>query len=300
MKPITQGHSWYGLGKGINPALISAMHMVRTYTGLHHYKHPQWVADYAINTSGRVRVGSRSRPWRLRLPRTLHLYPPGTIYWEDYPKGGKALCEFTFVCFHGGEAAGLGQLVAPRAGYARFLDLEGHAESLLEDIVCIGQKRGDDGFWQAQAALCRLIDFLRKSEPTEEDETRLIGHPAPALPPSGLVRETDEYLYQHLAGPVLLADLARHLNVSVSTLSHRYHAETGETPMTRLMRLRIGRAKILLLSGQKLSSIVDATGFCDMAHLSRTFKQFEGISPREYLRTLAHAGTKEVRSRVRE
>jgi AraC-like DNA-binding protein len=130
---------------------------------------------------------------------------------------------------------------------------------------------------------------LRKSEPTEEDETRLIGHPAP-ITVSAFVRETDAYLSRHLAGPVILADLAQHLHVSVSTLSHRFHAETGETPMSRLMRLRLHQAKTLMLSGQKLSAIAEATGFSDMAHLSRTFKRAEGVSPREYLRVLARAG----------
>jgi AraC-like DNA-binding protein len=291
MKPITYGHSWYGLSKGLTPALLCAMHMVRFYAGCHRYRHQGWVVDYAVNTAGRFRVASRSRPWHPRLPRTLHLYPPGTLYWEDYPKGGKTLCEFSFVVFQGGEAAGLDKLIDPRAGYARFRNLESLAGPLLEDIAQIGQKSGADGFWQAQAELCKLIDLMLKSEPTKEPETRLIGHPAPAAPPSDLVRETDEYLYQHLTGPVLLADMARHLNISVSSLSHRYQAETGETPMSRLLQLRIERAKILLLSGRKLSAIAEDTGFCDIAHLSRTFKRFEGVSPGEYLRTLVRART---------
>jgi AraC-like DNA-binding protein len=193
------------------------------------------------------------------------------------------------VFFLGGEAAGLDPLIDPRAGYARFLDPEGIAGPILEKIARIGQERGDDGFWEAQAELCRLIDLLLKSEPAK-DETRLIGHPAPTTV-SAFVRATDEYLSRHLAGPVILADLARHLHVSVSTLSHRFHAETGETPMSRLMRLRLNQAKTLLLSGQKLSAIVEVTGFSDMAHLSRTFKRAEGLSPREYRRALARVGT---------
>jgi transcriptional regulator GlxA family with amidase domain len=133
-----------------------------------------------------------------------------------------------------------------------------------------------------------MIDHFRKSDPTG-DETRLIGHPAPAAAPSDLVQKTNAYLSKHLGEPIVLADLAKHLHVSISTLSHRYHEETGETPMSRLMRLRLNQARIMLMGGQKLSAIVEAAGFCDMAHLSRTFKRFEGVSPREYLRTLARA-----------
>ncbi len=282
MKLVVYGHSWVELGRDGPPALITAMRMTQQLTGLHHFHHSPWVVDYAANTAGRVRVASRSRPWRPRLPKTLHLYPPGTTYWEDYPKGRKTLSDFSFVFFRGGEAAGLDRLIAPRAGYARFLDPEGLAGPLIEESARVGQQRGDAGFWQAQAAFCRLIALLHESTPTAEAETRLLGQPAPAASPSDLVRKTDAYLSQHLAGPVGRADLAKHVNVSISTFSHRYHAETGETPMTRLMRLRMDRAKMLLLGGHKLDAIAEATGFYNAAHLATTFKSVEGVSPRAY------------------
>jgi hypothetical protein len=162
MKSIMYGHSWGLLGKDASPSLSSAVHMTRLFTGLHRFRHSLWVVDYAVNTAGRVRVASPSRPWRPRLSQTLHLYPPGTVYWEDFSTGGQALCDFSFAFFGGGEAAKLDRLIAPRAGYARFLDPEGLAGPLIEEIARIGQQSGDGGFWQAQAAFCRLIDFLLK------------------------------------------------------------------------------------------------------------------------------------------
>jgi transcriptional regulator GlxA family with amidase domain len=134
-----------------------------------------------------------------------------------------------------------------------------------------------------------LIDLLRKSAPTEEAETRLIGHPAPAPAPSDLVRKANAYLHQNLARPVRLADLAQNVRASVSTLSHRYHAETGETPMNHLMRLRMDRIKALLTGGQKLATIAEVTGFSNIAHLSATFKRIEGVSPRAYRQCILRA-----------
>ncbi len=282
MKTVVYGHSWEEVGRDASPTLITAMRMTQQLTGLHRSRHPQWVVDYVANTAGRIRVASRASPWRPRLPKALYLYLPGTPYWEDYPKGRKTLCDFSFVFFRGGEAAGLDRLIAPGTGYACFLDPGGLAGPLIEELARIGQQRGDDGFWQAQAAFYQLIDLLRKSAPTAEAETRLIGRSAPAAAPSDLVRKTDAYLSQHLADPVGRADLAKHMNISISTLSHRYHADTGETPMTRLMRLRMDRAKMLLLGGQKLAAIASATGFYDAAHLAATFKRVEGLSPHAY------------------
>lgn len=285
MKQFVYGHAWHG-GRHGPIRLLSAMHCDVFYAGRLRFRHPTWVVDYVINTSGRVRVASPARPWRARLPRTLHLYPPNTVYWEDYPGARKSLCDYQYAFFRGGEGAGLDRLIHPRAGYARFLDPEGLAEPLLEEMALIGRKSGDDGFWQAQAAFCRLIDLLLKSQPVE-DETRLIGRPASVAPPSDLVRETDAYLSTHMADRILLADLAEHLHISVSALSHRYQAETGATPMTRLAQLRLKTAKTMLMGRQKLSTIVEVAGFSDAAHLSRTFKRAEGVSPREYLRARA-------------
>ena len=52
--------------------------------------------------------------------------------------------------------------------------------------------------------------------------------------------------------------------------------------MTHLMRLRMDQVKMLLLGGQKLAAIAEATGFYDAAHLATTFKRIEGVSPRAY------------------
>ncbi|MBM4143835.1 MAG: hypothetical protein FJ225_09635 [Lentisphaerae bacterium] len=121
MKPVVYGHGWGGAGRAF-PRLFSAMHISLMFTGLYPLRYSFWVADYAVNTAGRVRVASRSRPWRQCLARTLHRYPPNTVYWEDYPRGRKTLCEYSYVFFNGGEGARLDRLIDPRAGYARFVD----------------------------------------------------------------------------------------------------------------------------------------------------------------------------------
>ena len=285
MQNASYGHAWKR-HDGVAPCLLAGWRLVRRMAGVRlRLRYPFWVVDYAFNQLEEVRVGARGRPWHRRAPRTAHLYPPGTAFWERYPARPGTLSQCAYVAFGGGEAAGLGGLVHPRARYGRFLDPEGALGALIAEVARIGHEEREAGFWKAQAAFCALVDRLQRSEPLE-DETRRFRSPAPAAEASSLVRATDAYLAGHLAEPVALPELAGHLHVSVSTLSHRYRDETGETPMGRLLRLRVDLAKALVVRGQPLKAVAEATGFSDAFHLSRTFKRLEGVAPREFLRGL--------------
>ena len=271
------------------PALITAWRAVRRMgTACFQIRYPVWVVDYPFNQLELVRVGSRTRPWRQREARTVHLYPPDTVFWEDYPAHADPVSHCAYVLFLGGEACGLTNLVQPRARYGRFLDSEGVIGGMLEEIARIGHQEGEAGFWKAQSRFCSLVDLLLRSEPVE-DETRLIRTFTPAPESSDLVRAANDYLEENLAGSVVLSDMAQHLHVSVSTLSHRYRDETGESPMSRLLRLRVNLAKALIVKGQSLKSVAESTGFSDAFHLSKTFKRLEGLSPKAYLQSLRHA-----------
>ncbi|MFD1044254.1 helix-turn-helix domain-containing protein, partial [Kibdelosporangium lantanae] len=46
--------------------------------------------------------------------------------------------------------------------------------------------------------------------------------------------------------PLTLTDLATHANVSIRTLTRRFHAETGLSPLQWLLHRRVDRARQLL------------------------------------------------------
>lgn len=249
------------------------------------FKHPVWVIDYAFRANGHYRVASPASPWLPRMPNTLHLYPPETVYWEDRSAAEDKLIENAYLKFGGGEAASLDNLIRPPARYARFLDPDGIAGKLMLEIIDIEERQGNQGFWRAQSVLCLLIAWLQESEWVEGEAFR-IGTAAPAVTPSNLVGKVDAHLAVHLDQPLRLEDLAKALKVSVSSISHRYRKETGETPRQHHVRLRLERAKTMLMSGQTLSEAAAATGFCDPFHLSRVFKDYEHVSPTVFVRRL--------------
>ena len=95
-----------------------------------------------------------------------------------------------------------------------------------------------------------------------------------------------KYLQEHVDKSVSIADLARHMNTSVSTISHKYRELTGESPMKTLANLRINAVKNLFAKGESIKFIAAQTGFYDEFHLSKVFKAATGSSPSAYVKLL--------------
>jgi AraC-like DNA-binding protein len=267
------------------PVLISAVSRVQKNGGLsstiiNHY----WVFDYSISPYGRYKVGARARHWHERPPRVGHLYPPRVPYVEDLRKAPRPI-EDAWVIFTGGEQIGLQKLIPPGHLYARFIDPEGLCQPLLQKAARIGSKEGNAGFWKAQAVLCEIIGLLTSSRHGKNESYQIAGERRRA-DLSAWAESVQDYLQAQCTRPLHLREIARHFNVSLSTLCHRYQAETGEAPIMARLRMRIDLAKNLLLKGQTLKIISAATGFCDPYHLSKTFKRMVGLSPKQFVASL--------------
>ncbi len=280
------GHTWE-FGSGVCPALLTAVEGERRHGGLTgRLMQSQWVLDYSISASGLCRVGGRARPWLERGAGVAHLYPPHTPYWED-TRSVDSRIHSAYVILAGGEACGLDSLVDRKHRFGRFLDPEGLLEGLLRKIAWTGSTYGKEGYWHAQSLLLEIIHLLHHAVPVEAGIRRV----ADVKPPAGkgpFSEEVRRYLEMHLAEAVTLKAVAQATGVSLSTLSHRYRTETGESPMAALIRLRVNTAKGLLLRGYPLKHIAGETGFCDIYHLSKMFKRVTGLSPRAFLHSLAN------------
>ena len=82
-----------------------------------------------------------------------------------------------------------------------------------------------------------------------------------------------------------LDELSRAVGISRFHFARLFRESTGDSPMGYLLRLRIERAKVMLLqSDRRMSEIAVTLGFVDQSHFSRTFR-ITGISPGRYMRT---------------
>ena len=279
------GYTWQVVA-GVLPHLVSVMYYQKPAGGLSgRISHPFWVLDYSRSPCGRVRVGAASAPWRERLPGIAHLYPPGTAYWEDRRR--IATMEGAYAVFLGGELAGLRKCVVRGQRYARIADPDGVILEHLHAAARAGGERGDAGFWEAQAALCSLLQVLQRVEPQGRGaDAAMVPNAGPAV--SVFVKEVNSHLAGRLNGRATLAAIAASMNVSPSTLAHRYAAESGQSPLSAFRRMRLDVARSLIVRGLKLEAVAAQTGFCDAYHLSKAFTRQFTVSPAAYRRRAGH------------
>ncbi len=247
-------------------------------------QHRFWVLDYSVTTGGACKAG-RGR-WIDRGHGVAHLYPPHLPYWED-TTGTKPPLQSMYFLFSGGELLDLQRFMKNKIGYARFLDPEGILEAELAQTVADCHARREEGFLSAQSHLFRIADLLGQATPCQDEQPGMFSLARSSIRSDGkgtLAKDVADHLRNNLDKPLALSGIARRMGVSVSTLSHKYRAEAGESPLRTLAKLRINLAKGLVAKGESLKSIAERTGFYDEFHLSKTFKRITGLSPRAFLR----------------
>ncbi len=90
------------------------------------------------------------------------------------------------------------------------------------------------------------------------------------------------HLDQHLASPLTLADVARAVDRSEEHIARVFRQRRNRTIFAELQRLRVERARYLLLCSRlSMTSIARECGFSTPALFSRTFRVQTGMSPTE-------------------
>lgn len=100
-----------------------------------------------------------------------------------------------------------------------------------------------------------------------------------------LQRVTD-FMEAHLARPITLGEMASATGLSPSHFARRFKIATDMPPHQYLMRLRVDRAKRLLLSAPSIAEVAMACGFTHQEHMTRIFRRLVGTTPANYRRSI--------------
>lgn len=79
-----------------------------------------------------------------------------------------------------------------------------------------------------------------------------------------------------------VSGIAEDMNLSTTALSKMFKTEQGENLSAYIGRLRLEKAKAMILEGGKLEDIAAGCGFGSQRTFLRVFKQAEGLTPTQY------------------
>jgi AraC family transcriptional regulator len=93
-----------------------------------------------------------------------------------------------------------------------------------------------------------------------------------------------DHLHERLGEQLRLEELARAVGMSPFHFSRRFRRSTGVPPHRYLIRLRVQRAREMLLRGAAtLAEVAVRVGFYDQSHLATHFKAAFGVTPGRFV-----------------
>ncbi|HEX2946836.1 MAG TPA: AraC family transcriptional regulator [Clostridia bacterium] len=88
------------------------------------------------------------------------------------------------------------------------------------------------------------------------------------------------FLNENYTKPVSLDTISKSIYLSPTYISKVFKEETGETPINYLIKLRLSKARELLLEGgHSIKSVARSVGYEDVYYFSKLFKKYNSVSP---------------------
>ena len=116
--------------------------------------------------------------------------------------------------------------------------------------------------------------------------TGAVHMPAGGLAPAQFRRAVD-HMHSHLGQDLSLQSIAEAAGLSTFHFSRLFKRSAGLSPHQYLIRLRLERARELLLrSRASMAEIALQSGFCDQSHFAMHFKRVYGVTPKAFTRKL--------------
>ncbi len=131
---------------------------------------------------------------------------------------------------------------------------------------------------------CYLVEFLLTlgrsggdsySRVERSDDSRTLAQ-------DSLFELVTEYLCDNVCENITLEDICTRFYMGKTQLCKLFSDHCDKGPIEYFLKLKISRAKKLLLEGMTVSRISDMLGYSSIHNFSRAFKRSTGLSPTEY------------------
>jgi AraC-like DNA-binding protein len=103
-----------------------------------------------------------------------------------------------------------------------------------------------------------------------------------------LINISINYIHTNFERDISLGDISKFVFLSPSYFTRAFKEETGMSPISYLLKVRIDRAKELLAdTGLKISDIALSVGFSNQQRFNEMFKKYVNLTPLQYRKKTA-------------
>ncbi|WP_418636217.1 AraC family transcriptional regulator [Winogradskyella sp.] len=99
-------------------------------------------------------------------------------------------------------------------------------------------------------------------------------------------KQINNYIEKHIYEKFSLNELSKIANINKYGFAKKFKAATGMTPINYILMKKVFSSKMLINSNTELTTLAYQYNFTDLAHFSKTFKRFVGISPKKYQQSI--------------
>lgn len=244
---------------------------------LHSHSYFQIIS--VLKGTGMIQVGDEQLPFSERSTFLIHSHVPHAILRKN-PDDQPQMMDIKFTIADGPLAVDIAKLPC-RLDESVFPKFQYYFDRIL--------KESEENLPYSYERICMyfglcLTNILRTGY-TGSDPGLPTGPEEPTITQMGGVdlHKVTQYIQQNYASPISLEELSKVAIVSKSTLIQAFKLAYDTTPIKYINRIRLDKAKALLLNtDSSISEISEMVGFQSLHYFSRYFKNHENLSPVEY------------------
>lgn len=229
----------------------------------------RYLIHHVVSGKGYYVVGSQT--FELKNGDTFLIYPNTIVsYYADELDPW----EYYWVGFDGADI----KFLIRRTDFTRTCPVitTGHGEELKQMLYKIYQSSGAELYKHVQMVghlylfLSKLVELSQTNHETVDLSLEY-------------TKQAIEYIHEHYAKPITVADIATHVGISRSHLYRVFMKNVDESPQSYLEKYRISQSQMLLeQTSLSIGQIAQSVGYEDPLHFSKVFKKIHQISPKNY------------------
>ena len=142
-------------------------------------------------------------------------------------------------------------------------------------------------YFMLKAHLMQILLLIIR-DITEATENNQKGCNFESYNKSYAVKKIINYLNENYEHKISLDQIAHNMYLSPVYISKIFKEETGESPINYLIKIRLEKARDILMTSDSgsIKNIANSVGYDDVYHFSKLFKKYYGISPLYYKKSL--------------